>query len=206
MSEQFPDPPLAACPVTPWGYFEDKVVFAMPFVGARVERAALLPGLLQLDIFVCAEGQRFLELWRDAQHGLDLEGCAGWLVRKCRTAGPWDVSRHLPPLKMRGDGHVRSIFMTDGEEFEIARRKLRLFRAGLGWSRPDLIASASALGPFERQTFNLTPAAIADYEKGRADLPELQLDILREVMRARVLLPVVRGQVGILFKGPLHDR
>jgi hypothetical protein len=206
MNKHFPDPPLAACPVMPLGYFADKVVFAMPSGDARIVCAALLPGLLRLDIFVCAEGQRFLELWRDGRRGLDLEGCARWLVWKCRAAGPWVMGRPQPTLKMRRDGQALPILMTDGEEFEIAPDRLRLFRAGLRWSRADLIASASALGPFERGAFNLTPSAIADYEKGRADLPELQRAIIGEVVRARAWLPVVRGQVGILFKGPLHDR
>ncbi len=90
-----PDPAMEECPVTPLGFYDDKLVFAMPEGEIRTAVASKVGAMLKVDIFACAAGQSFLShYFRDEAEQKFLRDLAAiWFVRKCRQAGKFDRSR-----------------------------------------------------------------------------------------------------------------
>jgi hypothetical protein len=89
----FPLPPLDECPVVFLGFYDGRVVFAMPEGEIREEAAAQIGRLIKIDIFNGVEGQSFLQYWRDRKHKFQRDLATIWFIRQCREAGYWDRSR-----------------------------------------------------------------------------------------------------------------
>lgn len=111
----FPDPDLLACPVTPLGFHDGKVVFAMPEGEIRTEYASKIPSMLRVDIFACAAGAAFLTFWRDSDDKFQRDLAAIWFVRKCRAAGLYDRTRAVRGLGV-WPGDSGSVVLHRGEE------------------------------------------------------------------------------------------
>ncbi len=88
-----PDPEVNDCPLILLGFYDDKVVLALPEGELRHVTAYRLGTMMKTDLFVGKAGRIFLSLFKNKKQEFQRERAAAWLVEKCREAGRWDENR-----------------------------------------------------------------------------------------------------------------
>jgi hypothetical protein len=100
------------------------------------------------------------------------------------------------------EAETRKLILSCGEELEVTPARLRMFRAGIGWSLKRLATECAAVmaGYYGEHSRWFDWKTLKHFEDGHGDLGPRNEGVLKEVMARHCFVAVERGVAGVVLK------